>query len=178
VNIFNYILALSFYAYIHTDTGGKKLFSFSNIEIKNNNTVAFRIINGSKKNLYTIEQLRWNNWEPVKTLESDCDKDTCDFFATIETMHSGLNRFRIKMESDTQFPVYSQSVSFYNKANEVKHFDKKHEVILSKITEYRLYTHEGILIKKAINCCINKKELNPGKYKLLYDNKTVYFKVK
>ena len=176
--IFNYILVLSFFAFVNTDTGGKKLFSFSGIEIKNNNTLENKIINVTKKNLYTIEQLRWDNWEAVKTLESDCDNDTCVFLAKVETMHSGLNRFRVKMENDAQFPQYSQAISYYNKASEVKHFEKKYEVILSKIVEYRLYTNDGILVRKTINCCINKKELEPGKYKLLYDNKTIYFKVK
>lgn len=169
---------LFFFIFLNADTEGRKFFSFNTIQIKNNNTLEFKIINGSKKNLYTIEQLRWDSWEAVKTIESDCDNDTCIFHAKIESMHSGINRLRIKMENESQFPQYSQPISYYNKATEIKHFEKKHEVILSKITEYRLYTNEGVLVRKTIGCCINKKQLEPGKYKLLYDNKTTFFRVK
>jgi hypothetical protein len=152
-----------------------KTFNFTTIDLDTSGSLNFQTVHENKRELLYVEQYMWDNWKVVGEMESD-GLDTNNYSFKVETLHSGLNRFRIRKESSRSLNKYSESVSYKSKVDKVYHFKKGSKILLSKRVDYLLYDENGVLLEEETGSVINVAKLLNGKYTLCFDNTKVEFK--
>jgi hypothetical protein len=119
---------------------------------------------------WIVQQYRWNQWDSIGTVVTDAASTHYSFQAP--SLHSGDNLFRLIGFSTTIENGLSEElhVSGGNAAVEMNFHKKKHYVVFSSPTFYRVMDGKGQVIKEDSTQSFGVDKLPKGVYFVLFDN--------
>jgi len=129
------------------------------------------------KNAYfELEKMFLDGWETIHRVEAKGDIDNNQY--SIGVVHyASDNQFRLHYVSEI-FSVYSNIFEFYSTADPISFYpteDVDEIISLSKATDYQIKDAEGKLYKKGFGLDIFVRELKPGEYILIIENREESF---
>ncbi|MCF6360572.1 MAG: hypothetical protein L3J29_07405 [Cyclobacteriaceae bacterium] len=129
-----------------------------------------------KNALYQLEKLFLEGWKTIEQIKAKGDIDNNQY--SIGAVHyAGQNQFRIHYVSES-IDVYSEVFEYYSTADPISFYpteDIDELISLSKPTDYQIKDAEGKLYKKGFGLDIFIRELKPGEYILIIENREELF---
>jgi len=121
---------------------------------------------------FELEKMFLEGWQVVKKVQAKGDIDNNQY--SIGVVHyAGDNQFRLHYVS-ASLSTYSNIFEFYSAADPISFYptDDVDELIsLSKATDYQIKDMDGKLYKKGYALDIFIRELKPGEYILIIENR-------
>lgn len=127
---------------------------------------------------FELEKMYLDGWKVIDKITAKGDIDNNQYSLGV-VHYAGENQFRIHFISKTS-TVYSEAFEFYSAADQISFYpiDEVDEIIsLSKATDYVIKDHDGNIYKQGNALDIFVRELKPGEYILVIENREeVFFK--
>ncbi len=125
------------------------------------------------KNAYfELEKMYLDGWKAIQKVKAKGDIDNNQY--SIGLVHyAGNNQFRLHYVSETT-DQYSEEFEFYSAADPISFYpteDVDELISLSKPTDYEIKDLDGKLYKKGFGLDIFVRELKPGEYILIIENR-------
>jgi hypothetical protein len=126
---------------------------------------------------FIIEQYRWNKWINVGEVMGVGTPEKHDYKFQV-SMHSGLNRFRVKQIGFGGTVKYTKECTLNSDIPALSYSTSKDskKVELTGESMYELYDAYGNIVKKGFGKDIDVGSFSKGLYYLCFDNQVVDFK--
>lgn len=125
---------------------------------------------------FELEKWFLDGWKSIKRIDAKGDIDNNQY--SIGVVHyAGENQFRIQYVTNSN-SIYSDSFDFYSSAEAISYYpvDEVDEIIsLSKATDYQIKDFEGKIYMQGYALDIFVRELKPGEYILVIENREETF---
>ena len=151
-------------------------FNFIQYTVDNSSISWITIGENPGKGEFTIDKMKIDGWEPIKKVPAKGDLDNNQYSLAV-AHYSGENIFRIRYVIENQ-DFISEEFSFYSAQDPVSYFpvDEVYDLLsLSRITDYKIKSLEGIVMMAGVAQDINVEGLPYGEYFLIIENRQETF---
>lgn len=155
-------------------------FSFEFCQLdKKNQKINWTIKGSPGEEPFEIEQYRWDKWVRIGTMFSK-DSISLNKYEKSFDAHKGKNLYRIKIVDSKGMIIYSPSLKFLSRQDEIFIENKKfnEEILFSGKTMYQIYDEKGTLCLSGNKIVVDITSMESGKYWINFDNKTEMIKIK
>ncbi len=131
---------------------------------------------------FIVEQFKWKKWVAVGQVPGKGTASANSYTLNI-TLHSGINKIRIKQVDCTNKPRYSNEITINNMEPEVTFKPGNNgvattQLTFSRKTDYEIYDFYGKRVSKGNGVSVNITALPKGTYFVNYDCKSESFEKK
>ena len=155
-------------------------FSFVSCQLdKKEQIIKWEIKGSPGKESFEIEQYRWDKWVRLGVV-LPTDSVFLNKYEKSFDAHKGKNLYRIKIIDSKGMIIYSPSLKFLSRQDEIFIENKKinEEILFTGKTMYQIYDEKGVLCLSGNKILVDITSLESGKYWINFDNKTEMIKIK
>lgn len=156
--------------------GGSFMFTSFTVTDKE---ISWSVRGDRANNKIYVEQFLYNNWVVIKELNSkpSATSNSNSTYTTTPNHHSGLNKYRIRVQEKEGNSFYSKTFEYVSTLPEVTFFPKRvsNKIYLSQAVDYEIIDGYGTPLLKGKGKEIPCESLTEGVYYLNIDNKTEKF---
>ncbi len=160
----------------------KSTFTMVSLKVDKTGKVTFSTKDEKGSLPFSVEQFKWKKWVTVGQVAGKGTPALNNYSINI-TLHSGINKIRIKQVDSNNKPRYSNEVTFNNLEGEVtfkpgNNGVATNQLTFSRVTEYEIFDFYGKRVDKGKGSTANVATLPKGTYFINYDCKSESFEKK
>lgn len=160
----------------------KSTFTIVSLKVEKPGKVTFSTKDEKGSLPFSVEQFKWKKWVTVGQITGKGTPNLNNYVVNI-TLHSGINKIRIKQVDCNNKPRYSHEVTFNNMESEVSFKPGNNgvatnQLTFSRVTDFEIFDFYGKRVAKGTSNTANVAQLPKGTYFINYDCKSESFEKK